>query len=245
MEGIQRIEGQNFAIDPAKPWIKYFPDLDQGSQAWLDARCGLLTASEMKLALTPTLKAANNEKTRAHAWELAAQRISNFVEPRYISDDMLRGQEDEIHARAAYEAAYGPLGRMGFITNSLHGCTLGYSPDGLVGARGLWECKSRSQKYQVQTIAENAMPEDFWLQVQTGLLVTERDFLDFTSYCAGLPMITIRVYPDDETQAAIIDAAQRFETRIAESVEAYHYTLNRPDTRAIPTERREIEEITL
>jgi hypothetical protein len=242
---LKRIEGQAWAVDQEKPWIRYFPDLDQGSQAWLDARCGLLTASEMRHALTSTLKIADNEKTRAHVWELAAQRISRFVEPTYISDAMLRGQEDEIHARAAYEAAYGPLGRMGFITNSLHGCTLGYSPDGLVGARGLWECKSRVQKYQVETIATGEMPADFALQVQTGLLVTERDFLDFTSYSAGLPMITLRVYPDDRTHAAIIEAAQAFEAKIAEKIEAYHSTLNQPDTRAIPTERREIEEITL
>jgi hypothetical protein len=38
--------------------IRYYPDLDQGSELWLKARCGLLTASEMKLILTPTLKIA-------------------------------------------------------------------------------------------------------------------------------------------------------------------------------------------
>jgi hypothetical protein len=49
--------------------IRYFPDLEQGSDAWLAARCGLLTASEMKLILTPALKIANNDKARSHLYE--------------------------------------------------------------------------------------------------------------------------------------------------------------------------------
>jgi hypothetical protein len=69
---------------------------------WLAQRCGLLTASEMKLIITPTLKVADNDKTRAHLWELLFQRLTGFVEPQYVSDAMLRGQEDEIYARAAY-----------------------------------------------------------------------------------------------------------------------------------------------
>ena len=137
--GVHRVPGESYAVDPATPWLRYYPDLDQGSQAWLDARCGLVTASEMKMLLTPTMKVADNEKTRAHVWELLAQRITRYVEPRYIGDDMLRGQEEEIYARAAYEEAYGPMGSMGFITNSQWGFTVGYSPDALVGQRGLWE----------------------------------------------------------------------------------------------------------
>ena len=56
--------------------IRYFPDLEQGSDAWLTARCGLLTASEMKLILTPALKIANNDKVRSHLYELLAQRVT-------------------------------------------------------------------------------------------------------------------------------------------------------------------------
>ena len=231
--------------------ITYHTDLIQGSDEWLAARLGLLTASEMKLILTPTLKVADNDKTRAHVWELLAQRISRYVEPRYISDDMLRGQEDEIHARAAYVEAYGQMQDMGFITNHLHGFTLGYSPDGLIGARGLWECKSRSQKFQVQTIAEHLatgeagdIPAEFMLQVQTGLLVTDRDWLDFTSYSGGLPMVTIRVYPDEAVQTAILDAAAAFESRLQSKFTDYRSALA-SGARLIPTERRVEQEISL
>lgn len=217
--------------------IHYFPDLIQGTEAWLAARCGLLTASEMKLIITPTLKVASNDKERAHVWELAAQRITRYVEPSYIGDDMLRGMEDEIEARALYHKHYAPVEQMGFITNDRWGFTIGASPDGLVGDDGLIECKSRRQKYQIETLAALAMPDDYWIQVQTLLLVTERNWCDFISYSGGLPMVTLRVLPDEKVQAAIVDAATAFEERVALRVAQYRDTLA-SSARLIPTERR-------
>ena len=135
--------------------VTYHRDLIQGSDAWHKARCGLITGSEVKLLLTPTLKQANNDKSRAHLWELAAQRISNYVEPSYIGDDMLRGHEEEFYARQLYAEHHAPVEECGFVTNDEWGFTLGCSPDGLVGDDGMIECKSRRQKYQIQTIVEN------------------------------------------------------------------------------------------
>lgn len=224
--------------------IKYHEDLLQGSDEWLALRCGLLTASEMKHVITPTLKTANNDKTRAHAFELAFQRISQFVEPQYVSDAMLRGQEDEIYARAAYEEHYAPVVETGFITNDRWGFTIGYSPDGLVGDDGLIECKSRCGKYQVQTISEGAVPDEYMIQLQTALLVSERKWIDFISYCGGLPMFVKRVEPDPDFQEAITRAATAFEERVAETVQQYRNTLTTMP-KVIETERREIEEIIL
>jgi predicted phage-related endonuclease len=222
--------------------IKYHEELVQGSDEWLQARCGLLTASEMKLILTPTLKVANNEKERSHLYELLAQRITQYVEPHYVSDDMVRGQVDEIEAVALYESNYEPVNRMGFITNDKWGFTLGYSPDALVGESGLIECKSRRQKYQVQTIIDGEMPTEYALQVQTGLLVSERKWCDFVSYSGGLPMLTIRVLPDFEMQRAIIKAATLFEERLVEAQKIYTTTSAR-GLRVIPTERKIVQEM--
>jgi hypothetical protein len=219
--------------------------LEQGSEAWLQARCGLLTASEMKLIVTPTLKLAANEKERTHLYELLAQRITGFVEPHYISDDMLRGQEDEIEARALYAKHYAPVEEVGFITNSRWGFTLGYSPDGLVGEHGLIESKSRRQKFQVQTVIENVLtetvPADYLIQVQTGLLVSERQWLDFISYSGGLPMVVIRVHPDPGVQEAIVNAAEAFEARLRERLALYEGAV--ATRHMIATERKIYEEL--
>lgn len=216
--------------------ITHHADLLQGSDEWLAARRGLLTASEMKLIITPTLKVAKNEKASAHLYELLAQRITGYVEPHYISDDMLRGQVDEIEARALYAKHYAPVSDVGFVTNDEWGFTIGYSPDGMVGDDGLIECKSRRQKFQVETILAGEMPNDYMIQVQTGMLVSGRRWCDFVSYSGGMPMVTIRVHADDEIQDAIIEAATDFELRLSKLAERYETALT--TGRHIPTERR-------
>lgn len=223
--------------------ITYHPEVEQGSDAWLAMRCGLLTASEMcRIITAKTLKPAGNGEANAHLFELASQRITGHVEPRYISDDMLRGVEDELLARALYAEKYAPVTETGFVTNDEWGFTIGYSPDGLVGDDGLIECKSRRQKFQIETIIAGVMPSDYVMQVQTGLLVTGRAWCDFISYSGGLPMVTLRVFPDAKIQAAIIEAATVFEEKVAQYVAAYEARLA-SEMRLIPTERRVEQEM--
>jgi predicted phage-related endonuclease len=219
--------------------VTYHRDLIQGSDEWLAARCGLLTASEMKLILTPTLKVADNDKCRAHVWEIMAQRATQHVEPHYISDDMLRGQEDEIEARALYARHYSPVDEVGFITRSFGGFRIGYSPDGLIGANGLIECKSRRQKFQAETLVTNEIPDEFTLQIQTGLLVTGREWLDFVSYSGGMPLCVIRAHPDQKIQDAILAAAIDFEAKVETRLAHYRAGL----AGAIMTQRRIEQEI--
>ena len=216
--------------------IIHHPDVEQGSEEWAAMRCGLLTASEMHLILTPTLKAAANEKERAHLFELLAQRINQYVEPRYIGDDMLRGINDEELARDLYSGHFEPIEKCGFITNDELGFKVGFSPDGLVGTDGFIEIKSRRQKFQVETLINRAMPLDFALQVQTGLWVSGRKWCDYLSYCGGMHMPAIRIYPDDKVIAAIKDAARGFETRLQQKWADYSATIA-SELRMVPTER--------
>lgn len=293
-------------------------ELVQGSDEWLQARCGLLTASELKLALTytpgkrrkqyrpsegwraismtpkqsevmasiadragsltdlatiansnssmmrklvgagaieqfdaiipATCGARDDDATRSHVWELAAQRITQYVEPQYVSDAMLRGHEDEILARALYSDKYTPVTEVGFVTNDKWGFTLACSPDGLVGEDGLIEVKSRCQKYQVQTIVqeftgEATIPDEYVLQVQGQMLVTGRKWCDFVSYSGGLPMAVIRVEADDTIQNAILEAAAKFEARINECVNDFHAAIKARGYH--PTERRIEEEMVI
>lgn len=224
-----------------KGTVRYYPELTQGSDEWHAARCGLLTASEMKLIITPTLKVAANDKERAHLYELLAQRITGYVEPQYVGDDMLRGHDDEIEARLLYARNIAPVQETGFITNDRFGFTLGYSPDGLVGEPGQIEAKSRRQKYQVQTVIENVLgqtvPAEYLIHTQAGLLVSEREWCDFISYSGGLPMVVVRAYPDPVVQEALLSAASEFEARLAKRLAEYHDALA-STARLFPTERK-------
>ncbi|NCV71368.1 MAG: YqaJ-like viral recombinase, partial [Betaproteobacteria bacterium] len=139
-----------------------------------------------------------------------------------------------------YAKTYEPVERVGFITNDRWGFTIGYSPDALVGADGLVECKSRGQKYQIQTIVDyvsaDKIDPDFAIQVQTGLMVSERKWCDLISFCGGLPMATVRVYPDEKIQAAILEAVTAFEERLAIAMRKYGEVVS-SSKRLIPTIR--------
>lgn len=221
--------------------VCYWHNLIQGCDEWFQQRLGIMTASEMKLVLTPTLKVAANAKEKQHLFELASQRITKYIAPSYISDDMLRGYDDEIEVRKLYSEHRALVKECGFITTDRLGFTLGYSPDGLVGDEGLIECKSRLGKYQIETILKDEVPTEYMLQLQTGLLVTGREWCDFISYSGGLPMFIKRVYPEAEYQDAIADAARAFEARLQDAVKRFETVAET----MIQTERKDYEGITV
>lgn len=226
--------------------ITYHPQVEQGSDEWFALRCGRLTASEMKHIITPgKLQYASNEKERTHLYELAAQRLSGYVEPQYVSDDMMRGMTDEVEAKLLYIKHYGPVEDVGFVTNDKWGFTIGWSPDGLINNRRIGlECKSRRQKFQIECIANDVMPNDFLIQVQTAMLVGELDGVEFISYSAGHPMLTKEILPDIKVQTAIIEAAGIFEEKLKEILKKYTDRL-KSNMRLIPTERKKEEDISI
>lgn len=94
----------------------------------------------------------------------------------------------------------------------------------------------------MQTIAEDAVPDEYMIQLQTGLLVSGRKWIDFISYCGGLPMFVKRVEPDPKIQDAIVAAATAFEVKLAEMEQSYRSTLVNM-RKVIETERRSDMEI--
>lgn len=226
--------------------IKYNYTILQQSEEWYAARCGILTASDMAKILTQKkLEYAENDGSRAHLNELLAQRITGYVELAYRSDDMLRGLDDEKDAKNEYEKHYAKVVDCGFITNDKWGFTLGYSPDGLIGDNGLIEIKSRRQKYQVETVIAGVMPDEYRLQIQTGLLVSEREYCDFISYSGGLPMLVLRVEPDRVVQEAILSAASEFHGRLHTMHCAYKNRVEDKSVRLTLTVRHVEEQIKL
>jgi hypothetical protein len=215
-----------------------YHDVQQGTPEWLALRCGKITASEVSKLLTSTGKIADNETSRGYIAELAAQRITAYIEPVFVSDDMLRGHEDEILARALYSEHHAPVIEVGFATMQIApGVEIGASPDGLVGGNGLIEVKSRRQRLQLQTIAAGVCPGEYRAQIQMQLLITGRLWCDFISYCSGMPMFVSRVYADDAMQALIVEACLRAEDEIAATVKMYDIV----SRNLIPTERRKGE----
>lgn len=214
--------------------LEVFNELEQGSPEWLAARCGIVTASVVGLLVTPTLKTANNDTSRGLTMTLAAERITGHVEPVQPSRAMERGTWDEPYARDAYSEHHAPVTELGFMVRDFGDFKIGYSPDGLVGDDGLIEIKSRAQKIQLKTVLANEVPAENMAQIQTGLLVSGRDWCDYVSYSGGMKLWTKRIYPDIRWHLAIKEAVEQFETTAAGMVGSYlDATAGMPDTERI------------
>lgn len=205
--------------------LQVFNDIEQGTEEWHALRRGIITASVVGQLITPsTVKVANNDTARALTAHLVAERITGYTEPTYESSDMIRGTFDEPFARELYDKHFAPVTEAGFMIRDDFGFKLGYSPDGLVGDVGLIEIKSRLQKKQLATILADEVPAENMAQIQCGLLVSGRSWLDYVSYCGGMPLYVKRVYPDPKWAAAIIEAGAAFEARAAAMLDVYTAT---------------------
>lgn len=202
--------------------LTVLPNLHQGSDAWHDQRRGIVTASVVGRLLTPTLKVADNEASRGLTATLVAERISGFTEETAMTADMWRGVDSEPIARDLYSERYAPATEVGFMRRDQDWGTLGYSPDGLVDDDGLIEIKAPRAKTHVLTILADKVPDHYMAQCQAGLLVSARAWIDFVSYCGGLPLWVKRVYPDNDWQDAIAAAVANFEDKAAVMNAAYN-----------------------
>ena len=215
---------------------------EQRSDEWYQARLGMATASQIAALITPkTFKVASNTTSRELVTRLAAERISGRVEPTHTTASMWRGIEEEPLAREAYEAHTGQaVEQVGFMIRDDDGVRIGYSPDGLVGDDGLIEIKSRTNRIQVESVLDGI--NGFTMaQLQCGLYVSERSWLDYVSYSGGLHLWIDRVYPGDPWQAVIREAAEKLEHDIAAITARYMERVNGLPIMPVTPDYSEIE----
>jgi putative phage-type endonuclease len=215
-----------------------YPDVTQGTEEWHDQRRGMVTASAVGKLLTPTRKVADNDTSRALTALLVAERITGWTEDTAMTPDMWRGVECEPIARDLYSKHYAEAREIGFMVRDDWGFSIGYSPDGLVdNSNGLIEIKSPRAKTHLRTILTDEVPDYYMPQLQAGLLVSGRKWIDYVSFCGGMPLYRKRVEADPEWFRAIVAAVAQFETTAAEMVAAYE-----SKTKDMPaTERASLE----
>jgi hypothetical protein len=171
--------------------------------------------------LPALISTASNDTSRGLTLLLVAERITGYTDPTYMSDDMLRGLNDEPLAVYAYSKRYAEARTTGFMVRDDWGFSIGYSPDGVVGDDGLIEVKSRRQKKHLATILADEVPAENMAQLQAGLLVSGREWIDYVSYCGGMPLWRKRVTPDAAWCEAIVTAVLAFEETSEQMVADY------------------------
>ena len=187
-----------------------FHDHEQGSDAWLASRAGVITASRFKDARDRLKSGQFSSKATGYAAQVALERIAGKpVEKFFVTWQMKEGQEQEALARIAYEAHTGNLvSEVGFITTEDD--RFGYSPDGLIGTDGLLEIKTiLSGDVALKVCGENDLSA-YMDQCLGGLWLTGRKWIDLVIWCPALSAVgkdlTIHRITRNESQIEALEA---------------------------------------
>ena len=177
-------------------------DAVQGSAEWLAARVGVITASRAKDACKMLKNGDPAEVAIAYAAQIALERVSGVrCDETFVNAAMRRGTELEPQARAAYEADTGILVlESGIVLTDDR--VFGYSTDGLIGSDGLLEIKCPSSPRVVCSMWRDGDVSEYMHQIQMGMWITGRKWLDFVMYdqrlsCVGKSLFVKRIDRDE------------------------------------------------
>jgi len=186
-------------------------DCEQGTDGWIKCRAGCVTAS----CFSDVIARGAGKTRKTYMLKLAGERITSNPMDSYTNPHMERGKEQEAIARQVYIDRTGAeVIQCGFMKD---GC-LGYSPDGLVGDDGLIEIKSKLAHLQAEIILSDSVPSEHMAQIQGGLLVSGRKWLDFISYTPNMPIFNKRVERDEVYIAKLKEELEKFELELNEIV---------------------------
>lgn len=197
--------------------IEIIRDIDQGSEAWRQARLGIPTASMFATVMAKG-KDGGASLTRAkYLRELAGEILTGDPADSYSNGHMERGKEQEGEARDLYAFLRDAEPELvGFIRNGAKGA----SPDSLIGANGGLEIKCAIPSVQIERLQRGDIPPEHKAQVQGNIWVAEREWWDFVSYCPKLPPLIVRVPRDDVYVAGLSKAVTAFNEELEALVAA-------------------------
>ncbi|MDX1902132.1 MAG: YqaJ viral recombinase family protein [Gammaproteobacteria bacterium] len=183
----------------------------QGEPEWHSARIGCLTAS----CYSQILAKGKGLTRRSYMMKIAGERITGNAAESYTNPHMERGKEQESAARELYVAQSGlEVIECGFMKRG----NIGYSPDGLIGEDGLLEIKTKLAHLQAEVLLDDKIPSEHIAQIQGGLMVSGRQWLDFVSYCPGMPLFIKRVERDEAYIQTLTDELAKFEAELSQVV---------------------------
>jgi exodeoxyribonuclease (lambda-induced) len=195
---------------------------DQGTDEWLKARKGKITASQADDILTPTGKLS----TSCDGLIRRLSRECILDDPMAFAGNAATqwGHDNEPRARELFTELTGyAVDQVGFLQSSLHPA-LGCSPDGLMivdgEIRGL-EIKCPSVDTHVDYVMGGVIPAKYKPQVHFSMAITGIRKWYFMSYYPGLNPIIVLVERDDYTdkmRAAALEVAANYQQQRTEII---------------------------
>lgn len=188
-------------------------DVEQRTDAWRQARCGRLCASQAGDMLAKLKGPGEAAARRDLRLQLVCERLTGHPQDdKFVSPRMKRGTELEGDARLAYEAVTGNLVKpVGFVQHDE--VMAGYSPDGVIGHFDLLvELKCPDAATHLRYVRDRRLPAEYVGQVQHALWITGAPALEFFSYDPRFPpaLRTVLIpVPRDEAAMASYELVLR------------------------------------
>ena len=181
-------------------------ELEQGTDAWRQARCGSLGASSVADALARIKSGWGASRANVMA-RLVVERLTGIPQDTYTNAAMQHGVDTEPEARAAYQFEVGVLVKqVGLIKHQTIAGTHA-SPDGLIGDDGLLEVKCPSTATHLERLLGDPIPAKYFTQMQWQMACTGRQWCDYVSFDPRVP----------ENMRLHIERVRRHNAHIAET----------------------------
>lgn len=193
----------------------------QSSPEWLQARCGLVTASRINDVLA-TIKSGEAATRASYRSQLVAERLSGKPAESFTNAAMQWGTETEPFARAAYELQTGfMVDQVGLIRHP-EIVFSGASPDGLINDDGLIEIKCPETKTHIEYALAGKAPAKYQNQMLWQMECTGRQWCDFASFDPRMPqemqLFIVRFNRDEERIEAMRKEVIRFLEEVEDSI---------------------------
>lgn len=190
----------------------------EANEKWIKQRGGRMTASSVWQLFTKALAVSKGDSVESYILEKVAEHFGAFP-PQFSSAATTWGHRHEAEAVAEYEkragyTVYAKNEEQKFVPYlQFSGCT----PDGLVDDVGGIQVKcpynpANHIKYCLMESQEDLkrIEHKYYIQVQTEMMVTGREWWDFVSYDPriqneGLKLKIIRCIPDPDFQPLLED----------------------------------------
>lgn len=198
-----------------------FIDVNQNTDEWFQMRCGKLTSSKLGTIMANYGKAFG-EPAKKYAVNIAIEQITgNPIASTFTNDHMQRGHDQEPIARMLYEdETFSEVTNGGFWESEFIGC----SPDGMVDD-GAIEIKSVIASVHYANVKRGNVDPAYRWQCIGNLKFTDRDWLDFISYCEefpeGMRLFTYRINKADMSEQfeMLDDRIEQFKSLVDETRE--------------------------
>jgi len=182
--------------------------MEQGTDAWFEARIGKVTASRVADVIAKTKTGYSTSRDNYMA-QLVCERLTKQKAEGFTNAAMQHGTETEPLARLSYEVAQNVLvDEVGFVPHpSIE--MAGASPDGLVGDDGLLEIKCPNTATHIETLLSQTVPGKYNTQMQFQMACTGRKWCDFVSFDNRLPhelQLFVKRVPRDDVFIKQIEA---------------------------------------